>query len=42
MKILFLDIDGVIKPWKAEKDESGRFGKVAENREDKISTGGRI
>jgi hypothetical protein len=29
MKIIFLDIDGVINPWRAEKDSSGRFGQKA-------------
>jgi HAD domain in Swiss Army Knife RNA repair proteins len=29
MKIIFLDIDGVINPWKAERDASGKFGKTA-------------
>ncbi len=30
MKIIFLDIDGVINPWRTpEKDSSGRFGRVA-------------
>jgi hypothetical protein len=29
MKIIFLDIDGVINPWRCEKDSSGRFGKIA-------------
>ncbi|MCU0289943.1 MAG: HAD domain-containing protein [Acidobacteria bacterium] len=29
MKIIFLDIDGVINPWRAEKDSSGRFGQEA-------------
>jgi hypothetical protein len=26
LKIIFLDIDGVINPWMSEKDSSGRFG----------------
>ncbi len=30
MKIIFLDIDGVINPWRTpEKDSSGRFGREA-------------
>jgi hypothetical protein len=29
MKIIFLDIDGVINPWRSERDSSGRFGQKA-------------
>jgi len=29
MKIIFLDIDGVVNPWRSERDSSGRFGQKA-------------